>query len=106
MRCAHRHPSLFSNSIPRGGRMLSDLLFTCSYTYFLETKKARFAPSSMMVFDLNPFKPVTFSSTAKNKVTKKKPLAGLCSSSNYLQDLAGRRNVLPALCDSICIPAN
>jgi hypothetical protein len=28
-----------------------------------------------MVFDLNPFKPVTFSSTAKNKVTKKKPLA-------------------------------
>jgi len=26
-----------------------------------------------MVFDLNPFKPVTFSSTAKNKVTKKKP---------------------------------
>jgi hypothetical protein len=28
-----------------------------------------------MVFDLNPFKPVIFSSTAKNKVTKKKPLA-------------------------------
>tara|TARA_R110002167_G_scaffold225445_2_gene430729 strand:- start:977 stop:1135 length:159 start_codon:yes stop_codon:yes gene_type:complete len=28
-----------------------------------------------MVFDLNPFKPVTFSSAAKNKVTKKKPLA-------------------------------
>ncbi|MFT6777847.1 MAG: hypothetical protein ACJAV1_001773 [Paraglaciecola sp.] len=29
----------------------------------------------MMVFVLNPFKPVTFSSTAKNKATKKKPLA-------------------------------
>jgi hypothetical protein len=29
----------------------------------------------MMVFDSNPFEPVTFSSTAKNKVTKKKPLA-------------------------------
>jgi hypothetical protein len=26
-----------------------------------------------MVFDLNPFEPVTFSSTAKNQVTKKKP---------------------------------
>jgi hypothetical protein len=57
-------------------------------------------------FDPNPFEPVTFSSAAKNKVTKKKPLAGLCSSSNYLQDLAGRHNVLPALCDSIYILVN
>jgi hypothetical protein len=36
---------------------------------------------------------------AKSK--QKMPLAKLCSSSNYFRDLAGRHNVLPALCDSI-----
>ena len=45
-------------------------------------------------FDLSPFEPVTFTSSAKNKVTKKKPLAKLCSSSNYFWYLAGRRNML------------
>jgi hypothetical protein len=33
--------------------------------------KARFAPSSTMVFDSNPFEPVTLFSTAKNRVTRK-----------------------------------
>jgi len=36
--------------------------------------KARFASSSMMVFDSNPFEPVTLFSTAKNRVTRKMPL--------------------------------
>jgi hypothetical protein len=30
-------------------------------------ERARFAPSSMMVFVSNPFEPVTFSSAAKKK---------------------------------------
>jgi hypothetical protein len=59
-----------------------------------------------MVFDLNPFKPVTFSSTAKNKVTKKKPLAKLCSSSNYQANLAGRFHSFPTTENSIGILAN
>ncbi|MFT7009844.1 MAG: hypothetical protein ACJAXJ_004398, partial [Colwellia sp.] len=44
------------------------------FLYFFKIKSTLRA-IVLMVFDLNPFKPVTFSSSAKNKVTKKKPLA-------------------------------
>jgi hypothetical protein len=48
----------------------------------------------------------TYFFSAGKKSKQKSPLARLCSSSNYLLDLAGRRNVLPALYDSIYILVN
>ncbi len=44
-----------------------------SFLRYKDAARHRPARRPLMVFDSHPFEPVTFSSTAKNKVTKKKP---------------------------------
>jgi hypothetical protein len=59
----------------------------------------------MAGFSQNPFCATYFFAAAK-KSRQKKPLAKLCSSSNYLANLAGRFQSFPTTENSICFPAN
>jgi hypothetical protein len=65
------------------------------YTLCFKSKKSTLRAIGLMVFDSNPFEPVTLFSTAKNRVTRKMPqLLKVLNRKKWL--ILASRNIVPS----------